>query len=319
MTHLIPDRFVLLLLGAVLVGWLLPVRGGGLEIARNVSFAGIFALFFLHGLKLPRHEVAAAMKGWRVQGAMLAFTFVMMPLMGLALAKGAKLVLPDALAIGLLFTAILPSTAQSAISYTSLAKGSVAASVVGAALSNLAGIIFTPLLFVLLLGAAGASVGTDAVLRIATMLLLPFILGQMVQRWFGGWSARQKGLLTMFDRGVILLAVYVAFSSAVSGGALAVVSLKALLVLLVLAALFLAAAFASAWGLGGVMRFERGDRISLLFAGAHKGIVTGAPMAALLFPAEVAGLMILPAILYHQLQLIASAPLAARLSRNSMP
>ncbi|HEV7234066.1 MAG TPA: bile acid:sodium symporter, partial [Sphingorhabdus sp.] len=293
MTRLVPDRFVLLLLGAVLVGWLLPVSGTGFDVARDVSFAGIFALFFLHGLKLPRHEVAAAMKGWRVQGAMLAFTFVAMPLLGLALAQGAKLLLPEALAIGLLFTAILPSTAQSAISYTSLARGNVAASVVGAALSNLAGIMLTPLLFVLLLGAAGASVGTDAIMRIATMLLLPFVLGQMMQRWFGAWAARQKSLLTMFDRGVILLAVYVAFSSAVSGGALSVISLPSLLILLLLAALFLAAAFAGAWGLGLALRFARGDRISLLFAGAHKGIVTGAPMAALLFPAEVAGLMIL--------------------------
>lgn len=313
--RLIPDRFVLLLLGAVLIGWLLPVRGIGLGIAREVSFAGIFALFFLHGLKLPRQEVAQAMKGWRVQAAMLGFTFVAMPVLGWGLAWVAGSVLPAALATGLLYAAILPSTVQSAISYSSLGRGNVAASVVGAALSNLIGIVATPALFAVLMGAAtGAAVSGDVVLRITTMLLLPFVLGQAAQRWLGAWAARQKALLTYFDRGVILLAVYVAFSSAVSSGALKVVSLETLALLTLLAGVLLAAAFAGAWGLGGVFGFARADKVSLLFAGAHKSIATGAPMAALLFPAEVAGLMILPAILYHQLQLIASAPLAARLA-----
>ncbi len=316
--RLIPDRFVLILLGAVLVGWLLPAGGAGLDVARDVSFAGIFALFFLHGLKLPRHEVAHAMKGWRVQAAMLGFTFVAMPLLGWGLAKASGSVLPVALAAGLLYAAILPSTVQSAISYASLAKGNVAASVVGAALSSVVGIFATPALFALLLGAAaGTTVSGDIVMRIMTMLLLPFVLGQAAQRWLGAWATRQKALLTLFDRGVILLAVYVAFSAAVSSGALKVVSLEALAVLTLLAGVLLAAAFSGAWGLGGVLGFARADRVSLLFAGSHKSIATGAPMAALLFPAEVAGLMILPAILYHQLQLIASAPLAARLAKDS--
>ena len=318
LTRLIPDRFVLMLLGAVLVGWLLPVGGAGLDIARDVSFAGIFALFFVHGLKLPRHEVALAIKGWRLQGAMLAFTFVAMPLAGWGLARVAAIWLPAALAAGLLYTAILPSTVQSAISYASLGKGNVAASVVGAALSNLVGIIATPALFALVLGAAsGVAVGSDVIIKIMTMLLLPFMLGQAAQRWLGAWAAKQKALLTVFDRGVILLAVYVAFSAAVSSGALATVSGASLLVLILGAGAFLVLAFALAWALGGVIGLARADRVSLLFAGAHKSIATGAPMAALLFPAEIAGLMILPAIIYHQLQLIASAPLAARLARGS--
>ena len=318
MMRLIPDRFVLMLLGAVLLGWLMPVSGAGLPVAQDISFAGIFALFFLHGLKLPRNEVMQAMKGWRLQGAMLAFAFVLMPLLGWGVAAAAGLMLPAALAAGLVYTAILPSTVQSAISYASLAKGNVAASVVGAALSNLAAIIATPALFALLLGtASGSPVGGDVIVKIMTMLLLPFVLGQAAQHWLGGWAARQKALLTVFDRSVILLAVYVAFSAAVSSGALVVVSGVSLLLLTSFAGVFLMLAFALAWGMGGVFGLARADRVSLLFAGAHKSIATGAPMAALLFPADVAGLMILPAIIYHQLQLIASAPLAARLAKGS--
>ncbi len=318
MTRFIPDRFVLMLLGAVLLGWVLPVSGAGLPVAQNISFAGIFALFFLHGLKLPRAEVARAAKGWRLQAAMLAFTFGAMPLAGLTVSKVAGIWLPPLLAGGLLYCAILPSTVQSAISYCSLGKGNVAASVVGAALSNLVGIFATPALFALLLGGvAGGGLGGDVVIKIMTILLLPFALGQVAQRWLGGWADREKRLLSIFDRGVILLAVYVAFSGAVSSGALAAVKGIDLVELLVAASVLLAIAFAAAWLAGRGMKLDHADRVSLLFAGAHKSLATGAPMAALLFPPEIAGVMILPAIFYHQLQLIASAPLAARLAKGS--
>jgi solute carrier family 10 (sodium/bile acid cotransporter), member 7 len=311
----LPDNFVLMLFATLFVAWIFPLSSAALPWAQNISFAGIFCLFFLHGLRLPRREVARAMLGWRLQGTMLAFTFLLMPLLGIGLSKIAAQFLPAALAAGLLYAAILPSTVQSAVSYTSLAKGNIAASVIGSALSNLSGIFLTPLLFALLLGSAsGVAIGGNVVIKIVTMLLLPFVIGQASQKWLGKWAADQRYLLTFFDRGVILLAVYVAFGAAVTSGALAGVDATSLLYLLLFAALFLAIAFGAAWMIGGLFDFSRADRISLLFAGAHKSIAIGAPMAALLFPPTLAGLMIVPTILYHQLQLIASAPLAKRLA-----
>ncbi len=257
------------------------------------------------------------MLGWRLQGTMLAFTFILMPLLGIGISKIAAQFLPAALAVGLLYAAILPSTVQSAVSYTSLARGNIAASVIGSALSNLSGIFLTPLLFALLLGSAsGVAIGGNVVVKIITMLLLPFILGQATQKWLGKWAVDQRYLLTFFDRGVILLAVYVAFGAAVTSGALAGIEALSLFYLLLFAGIFLAIAFGAAWLIGGVFGFPYEDRISLLFAGAHKSIAIGAPMAALLFPPTLAGLMIVPTILYHQLQLIASAPLAKRLART---
>jgi sodium/bile acid cotransporter 7 len=313
----LPDNFVLMLFGTLLVAWMFPLSKEALPWAQNISFAGIFCLFFLHGLRLPRHEVARAMLGWRLQGTMLAFTFILMPLLGIGLSKIAAQFLPAALAVGLLYAAILPSTVQSAVSYTSLARGNIAASVIGSALSNLSGIFLTPLLFALLLGSAsGVAIGGNVAVKIITMLLLPFILGQATQKWLGKWAVDQRYLLTFFDRGVILLAVYVAFGAAVTSGALAGIEALSLFYLLLFAGIFLAIAFGAAWLIGGVFGFPYEDRISLLFAGAHKSIAIGAPMAALLFPPTLAGLMIVPTILYHQLQLIASAPLAKRLART---
>jgi solute carrier family 10 (sodium/bile acid cotransporter), member 7 len=313
--RLIPDRFVLMLFGAVLLGWMLPARGGALDIARQISNISIFVLFFLHGLRLPQRDVLQAARSWRLQGAMLLFVFGAMPLAGLALFKTAGWMLPTALASGILYCAMLPSTVQSAISYSSMAGGNVAASVVGAAVSNLAGIVLTPLLVALVLGAtSGVSLGGDVFLRIATMLLLPFALGQIAQGWLGGWAARQKAMLSFFDRLVILIAIYVAFAGAVAGGGLASVDLWTLALLFALLALLLAFAFAGSWLGGGIFGLTNADRISLTFAGAHKSIATGAPMAAILFGSG-AGLIVLPAIIYHMMQLLASAPVAGRLNR----
>jgi solute carrier family 10 (sodium/bile acid cotransporter), member 7 len=312
-TRLIPDRFVLMLLGVLALGWVLPVGGSTLAFAQDIIFIGIFLLFFLHGLRLPRAEVAKAAKNWRVQGAMLGFSFGVMPLAGWVLAHAAAPFLPSPLIAGILYLAALPSTVQSAISYASLGGGNVATSVVGAALSNLAGIVLTPALVALLVGAvAGVDMGSGVVLKIATMLLLPFALGQAAQHWLGGWAQGQKALLSLFDRGVILLAVYIAFAGAVSSGALLALDGKVLAVLLAVLLFLLTFVFGAAWGLGALLGFARADRVSLLFAGAHKSIATGAPMAAILFGAD-AGLVILPAILYHMAQLLASALIAARL------
>lgn len=315
--RLFPDRFVLMLFGAVVLGWILPVSGAALEVAQFVSNVSIFALFFLHGLRLPRGEVLTALKSWKLQAAMLLFTFIAMPVAGWLLANATAAWLPVALVSGVVYCAMLPSTVQSAISYASMAKGNVAASVVGAAVSNLAGIVITPLLVALVIGGAtGVTLHGDTVVRIATMLLLPFALGQLVQNWLGNWALRQKSLLSFFDRLVILIAVYVAFAGAVASGSLSGIDAATLVVLGTLLAALLLFAFAGSAALGGVLRLSKADRASLIFAGTHKSIATGAPMAAILFGSG-AGLILLPAIIYHMAQLLVSAPIAARLAKGS--
>lgn len=310
---------MLMIAGAVLAGWLLPIRGAALDIAQDIIFAGIFMLFFLHGLRLPRRDVAMAARGWRLQMAMLGFSFAAMPMAGWAISQifmAAGSPLPPLVLTGIIYTAILPSTVQSAISYSSIAGGNIAASVVGAALSGLAGIIVTPLLALALLDQSGDHIfGVDAAVKIAALLLLPFLLGQGAQCWLGRWAAAQKNLLSVFDKLIILLAVYIALAGAVASGALEKFTGPAWTALLAALAVLLGFAFAGAALWGKFLHFDRGDRISLLFAGAHKSIATGAPMAAILFGGN-AGLVILPAVIYHTAQLLFSAPLAAYLARR---
>lgn len=310
MSRFIPDRFVIMLLATLLLGLALPARGFVLTVAQDFIFAGVFALFFLHGLRLPRMQVVHAVKEWRVQAAMLGFSFIAMPFAGYAAAYLTGSILPAALVAGIVYLAVLPSTVQSAVSFTSAGGGNVAASVVGAAVSNLAGIVLTPALVIALIGDASETSADGAMaIKIATMLLLPFALGQLSQRRLGVWAARQKSLLSLFDRIIILMAVYTAFSGAVVSGVLFQVTGGAYAVLAIVLAVLLAFGFGGALLLGNIMGLAKADSISLVFAGSHKSIATGAPMAALLF-GNKAGLIVIPLILYHIAQLVISAPVA---------
>lgn len=313
--RLTPDPFVIILVGVVAFAALLPAKGAALEGVAMLSNAAIFALFFFHGVRLSHAAVWAGLKQWRLQLIILGFGFCAMPLAGLALATIMPSVLEPGLWIGVLFLCALPSTVQSAIAYSSLANGNVAASLIAAALSNLLGIVLTPLVVALLVTVSGADVGLSAIVKISTLLLLPFALGQVMQHWLKSWAERNKVWISRMDKLTIILAVYAAFSAAVGDGTLDQLSLVQLLILLVVVSILLAFAMLATWTLGGAVGFAREDRITLLFSGSHKTLATGAPMARILFPGPEAGLIIIPLMLYHQLQLVVSAWLAVKLNR----
>ncbi|MEE9432690.1 MAG: bile acid:sodium symporter [Sphingorhabdus sp.] len=312
-SRLLPDRFVMLLLGALAFAWFVRAPSPLIGILRNVTFAAIFVLFFLHGLRMAKEDVAKALRNWKVQAAIFVMVFVALPVAGFLLVSALGPPLVPQLITGLFFLTILPSTVQSAISFTSLARGNIAASVVAATLINLVAVIVTPLLLALYTLAEGAEFQWSLVRNIALILLLPFVLGLLAQPMLRGWAARQSKLLSGFDRLVILLAVYVGFAASVASGALEVVDRQTLIWIFGICAILLGFAFAGSWGLGRILALEMADRISLLFAGAHKSIATGAAMAAILFPAET-GLFMLPLIIYHIGQMIISAPLANKLA-----
>jgi solute carrier family 10 (sodium/bile acid cotransporter), member 7 len=313
--RLIPDSFILILLAVIALASLMPARGQGLDLVGGLSNVAIFSLFFFHGLRLAHSAVWEGLKHWRLQLAVLVFTFGALPLAGLSLSWLFPHLLDPGLWMGVLFLCALPSTVQAAIASSSLAGGNVAASVIAAALSNLSGVVLTPLIFAATAQVSGGDVGFGAISKIATLLLLPFILGQGARRWLANWAERHRIWIGRMDRLTIILTVYVAFSAAVNEGLWSRLSLGALGLLFMIVVLLLAFALSGTWALGGVLGLTRADRITLLFSGTHKTLATGAPMARILFPAAQAGLIIIPLMLYHQLQLIISAWIAARLSR----
>lgn len=311
------DPLVRLLLVAIVLASLLPVTGEGRVIARAISDGAIFLLFLLNGLRLPRHEVRAGIGNWRFLLPLGLWCFVGMGAAGWLLWHAGMALLPTQVALGLLFLGILPSTVQSATAYASLAGGNVATSVVAAAVINVAGVFVTAPLLALLAGTAAAEIDLGGLERIALILLLPFAIGQALQGWAGGWVKGHRPLVSWMDRGSIAIAVYVAFSGAVEQGLWGLVAPLQWAALLSFVALFLALGFGGAWLLGGAIGLARPERISFLFAGAQKSIALGAPLASVLFPPAVAGLLLLPVLVYHLLQLVISAPLANRLNRQA--
>ncbi|MBY4637720.1 bile acid:sodium symporter [Sphingopyxis sp. XHP0097] len=316
LARIFPDRFVPVLLATTLFASLLPVHGAAVPIAQALSTAAIVLLFFLNGVRLPRDEVLHGVRNWKLQGAAFAYCFGAMALLGLGAQAALAALLPAMLALGFLFLGILPSTVQSATAASSMAGGNVAASVVAAALLNLSGVIVAPLLFAALAGSAGAISGAAA-LRIVAILLLPFFAGQVAQRWLRPWVLAHRGLATLMDRSAIAIAVYVAFSAAVVGGIWDLLDIREIAIVGAAVAALLALSFGGAWLLGGVLRLARADRITLLFSGAQKSIAVGAPLAATLFPAATAGMVLVPILVYHMAQLILSAWLAPLLVRRA--
>lgn len=315
LARIFPDRFVPILLATILIASLLPVRGPAVPIAQAVSTTAIVLLFFLNGVRLPRDEVLHGIRNWKLQGGAFLFCFGAMALFGLGAWLAAAPFLPAPLALGFLFLGILPSTVQSATAASSLAGGNVAASVVAAALLNLTGVIASPLLFAALAGSAGAIHG-EAALRIVAILLLPFIAGQIVQRWLRPWVLAHRGLATLMDRTAIAVAVYVAFSAAVVAGIWQLFDGREVGIVLALVAALLALSFGGAWLFGQLLGLARPDRITLLFSGAQKSIAVGAPLAATLFAPAIAGMVLVPILVYHMAQLILSAWIAPALQRG---
>lgn len=306
------DPFLLLLLGTVALASLLPARGDGARIADAVADAGIVLLFFLHGAKLSRAAIWDGAKAWRLHLAVLATTFAVFPLLGLASQQiGA---VPDGMRAGLLFLTLLPSTVQSSIAFTAIARGNVAAAVVSASFSNLLGIVLTPLLVALLMQRTGSGslISLASVEGIVLQLLLPFLIGHLARPWIGGFVARHKAMIGRVDRGSILLVVYAAFSAAVVEGLWQTVSAGEMALLAGLCVALLAVVLCFTWGLGRMMGLARAERIVLVFCGSKKSLATGVPMAGLLFPASSVGAILLPVMLFHQIQLMACAVLARR-------
>jgi len=306
------DPYILALVGTVVVASLIPARG---EIAVGFGWltkVAIALLFFLHGAKLSREAVIAGISHWRLHLTVLLATFALFPLLGLIAMHLPPQVLTPTLATGVLFLCCLPSTVQSSIAFTSIARGNIAAAVCAASASNLFGILLTPILVALLMGVKGAGGLWGQVEAVVVQLLLPFIAGQIARRWIGPWIEANKRILGFVDRGSILLVVYTAFSEAVVQGIWHKVTAFELVKLLGVCAVLLAIVLAATAYGARAMGFSKEDEITIAFCGSKKSLASGVPMAGILFPPATVGLLILPLMLFHQIQLMACAFIAQR-------
>jgi sodium/bile acid cotransporter 7 len=303
----------LLSLGLVLaLAWLLPGVGTALA-AMHVNKLGVAVIFFLHGLLLSPQALRAGTLHLRLHALVQLSTFLLFPLLGWL----ASQLVPEALRPGVLFLSVLPSTVSSSVALTAVARGNVPAAVFNATLSSLIGVVLTPLWIRLLLethdsGHASLPLG-KVVLDLVVWLLLPLAAGQLMRPLLRAFAERHRPIVSKIDRASILLLVYTSFCESVSAGVwqhsgIRAVIISALTALcLLVTVLCLTALAARAFG------FARADRITAIFCGSKKTLAAGVPMAQLIFgTGPSAGLVLLPLLAYHTLQLVVCGALATR-------
>ncbi|NLU66081.1 bile acid:sodium symporter family protein [Streptomyces sp. HNM0574] len=308
------DPYIALLLGTVLLAVLLPASGGTADGFAWATRIAVGLLFFLYGARLSTREAVDGLRHWKLHLAVVLCTFALFPLLGLASYGLVPHVLTPELQSGLLFLCLVPSTVQSSIAFTSLARGNVPAAICAGTYSSLIGMIATPLLVAWLIG-GHAALSADGLIGIGCQLLAPFLAGQLLRRWIGGFLTRHKRVLGYVDRGSVLLVVYTAFSQGMATGVWGQVTPLRLLALVGVEAVLLAVMLTGTWYGSRRLGFVREDRIAVTFAGSKKSLAAGLPMASVLFGAQ-ASLAVLPLMLFHQMQLMVCAYLARRWGRT---
>jgi sodium/bile acid cotransporter 7 len=311
------DPYLFALIGAVALAALAPARGAGAPVADAAVYGAVALLFFLYGARLSPQAVAAGIAHWRLQSLIFASSFILFPAIGLALTALLRPLLSPDLSLGLMFICVLPSTVQSSIAFTSIARGNVPAALCAASISNLFGMLLTPALVTLLLNAHGAGFSTRAVEDIALQLLAPFLAGQLVRPLIGGWLLRHNAITSIVDRGSILVIVYAAFSAGMVAGVWSQLSLASLALVLLLDMTMLGLVLTVTTLVCRWLGFSTEDEIAIVFCGSKKSMAGGIPMASILFPGHAVGLVVLPLMLFHQAQLFACATLAQRYAQRA--
>jgi solute carrier family 10 (sodium/bile acid cotransporter), member 7 len=313
------DTFLLAMAATVALAALLPARGAAADVMNFAAKAVIALLFWLYGARLSPQQAWQGVKRWRLHLLVLATTFVVFPVLGLAARGLVPWLLNLDIYNGLLFLCLVPSTVQSSIAFTSIARGNVSAALVSATLSNIVGVVLTPLLVVLLMETSGAArMDATAIRDIVLQLLLPFVIGQLLRPRIAGWIARHTILTKVVDRGSILLIVYTAFSIGMVERIWLSVDPWQLVAVAVVDAALLMAVLVFTRVIGRLVGLDRGDGIVLLFCGSKKSLASGLPMALVFFPAATVGVIMLPLMIFHQIQLVVCSVIASRLSRDQV-
>lgn len=307
------DPFIVTILVILTLGILIPVPQSLISALTIAGKVAVMLLFLVYGARLSTREVTDSMKNGRLQVAVALATFVIFPFLGWATRVPTEAVLGPMFATGTLYLTLLPSTVQSSVTFTSIAGGNVAGAVCAATLSNIAGVVITPLLVYLVMGKS-SGVDPSSILNVVVQLLIPFVLGQIAQPHVGDWVRSKKWLTRGVDHGTIFIVVASAVCGATARGLWSGITWGQVGALLASSAILLAIMLCVTWWGGKLLGLNRADRIVLLMCGSKKSLATGLPMASIIFPASTLAAVTMPVIVFHQLQLFVCAVLARKLS-----
>ncbi len=310
------DWFLPAMAGAVVLAALAPGLGatGGSLYAETVTKVGVMIAFFVYGLTLSFAALTGGAMNWRLHLAVQMGTFLIFPIAGFGLVKVAALWMSADLRFGFIYLCALPSTISSSVALTAVARGNVPGAVFNATLSSLLGVVLTPLWLYVLAGVAGAQGDLgSSIFDIARMLVLPMALGQLCRPVLGAWAARHRAKLQLTDRCLILFLIYSSFCDSFAHKIWAGHSLTLLVGITVGSGVLFAVLVFAMVGIARLLGFDHGDRVALIFCGSKKSLAQGVIMAKVLLAAHpAAGLVLLPLMIYHALQLVVGGILAPR-------
>ncbi|WP_066528193.1 bile acid:sodium symporter family protein [Corynebacterium bouchesdurhonense] len=300
-----PDPLLVGIVAAVIIAFALPARGTFADVFGVATKLAIALLFFLYGARLSTQEALRGLTNWKLQLTIFLFTFVAYPLIGLAMRPSAALISPE-LYQGILFLTLVPSTVQSSVALTGIARGNVPGAVVAASMSSLVGVIATPLLVMLLMGAGdGVHVDGSVFADIALQLLLPFVLGQLAHNFLPRVAEAAKSKATkIVDRGSIWMVVYSAFSKGIVAGVWSSISPWSIAFLVAFSAALVVAMLWLTRALPARLGFSEADIVAIQMCGTQKSLATGLPMASVIFGGATLGVLIIPLMIYHLVQLL---------------
>lgn len=307
------DPFLMSILCVVLLATLIPCQGEIKVFFKYLTTAAIALLFFMHGAKLSRSALMTGVGHWKLHLAIFFSTFILFPILGVIMQPVMLMLLTPIIYNGFLYLCSLPGTVQAAIAFTSVGKGNVPAAIFSSTLSSILGVFLSPLLVTLLLHQQSAGQDlSQAIYSILLQLVVPFMAGHLSRPLLASWIERHKIWISKIDRSSILLVVYTAFSEAVVSGLWKQVNAYTLLAIIVVSCFLLMLIMLINMLIARLLGFSLPDTVTLVFCGSKKSLVNGIPMANVLFPAATVGIMVLPLMLFHQLQMIVCAFLAQR-------
>ena len=314
------DTFILLLIGAIVLAAIFPEGGEGRGTWSLSSLAnyGISLIFFFYGLKLNFTKIKAGLSNWKLHVVVQLSTFVLFPVLILSSRSFFADSSAEVLWLGTFFLASLPSTVSSSVVMVSIAEGNIPAAIFNASLSSMMGVFITPLWMSLIDTGPGGNVDMgDITMKLTLQVLVPVVIGILLNKKWGHFADKYKTELKYFDQSIILVIVYTAFCESFAQHMFSHIDLLSLL-LLGLGMLLL---FFIAYGITNLvchlLSFNREDRITATFCGSKKSLVHGTVMSKVLFAnSTMTGILLLPLMLYHALQLIVISMIAQRYAKR---
>jgi len=321
MKRFLPDWFLTGMGVALVVAWFFPepgASGGWLHPEISVK-AGVALIFMLHGLLLSFAALRESTMRWPVHLVVQGCTFLFFPLVGLLLLPLLRNVLSPELLLGVFFLCALPSTVSSSVAMTAAARGNVAVAVFNATLSSLIGVVLTPLWISAVAVTTGQTLPLGEVIwDLVCWMVLPLVVGQLLRPLLLEWAWRNKARIHLADRLVILLLVYTSFCESVKRDVWADQEARSLVLVALLSVVLFYAAMHAVRMICRAAKMPVEDEIAAIFCGSKKTLAAGVPMAQLIFGASPAiGLILVPIMIYHPLQIIICSVLASRWARRS--